>query len=201
MQVQQRNRVSTTVMQRVYDSKGKNFIEQKWENACDNSIPGTIPSYQEFCMDIWPGLLLHRIPDDDEEEGFDPDNSPIYDQFVTLCEELRDCQIHTQLKMQEYPHVAIRLGNASLKLPLHQVPYYVETGWTTIHEEKNKSFAFAHKCHQRDCLIHAWPTSREENTSQTYCKKFQLVGTKLYDVCRCSPRCLRPGTLAFVYSK
>lgn len=185
---------SDTVLKRIFDAQGSDYIEQHWYNAYLRAKDGTLPDFDEFENDIWPNLVRCAVKTADT-----PDCLDIYVQYCILAKELLECKLHTGQKMQNYPVMSVRNGADSLKLQLHQIPYHISTNWLDIGMEKA---VFAHSCHRANCIIHAWPTTRQNNTAQTYCKAFQLVGNRLHKVCQCKPQqCIQSGSLAYFTSQ
>jgi hypothetical protein len=186
-----------SVIERIRADKGEAWIETKYHEAvaAARTFP-TIP-FQIFRDFVYPDLLKHSIGEPDDNL----DCTDLFVQWLSLSHELEDCRLHTGLCIQDYPQVSTRLTTGeTVKLQLHQVPFFMECGWTSAAFDFAVDKVFAHCCHNRSCLVHAWPMSREQNNYQTYCKRIQLVDNTLHIVCRCEPRhCLQPGSLAFPF--
>lgn len=191
-----RTKTNTTVLSRIKKHYGSRFIRKQYKKALRKSERGTTLSYREFKVLLWPHLLKHGI---DVEK---PRRYKIYKQYVRLSCDLLACRLHTGQLLQGYPVVSCRLPDGcSVKLQLHQIPHYKRKGFKEIRKDaKSNNAVFAHSCHNQRCLVHATRTSKDENNHQTYCKCFQLVGNKLYKTCKHEPRCMCPGSKAFLYS-
>lgn len=194
----QRRSYPKPVLERIRDEKGEKWIKHKFKIALKASTRGGHVSLDYFRNNLWKPLYAHSVdPSEDCTEEF---LQKIYDQYVRLTPELNDCRLHTRTKQNGYPIHATRLksdeekrDDSSSKLQLHQVQWWLDNGCPEI----KRGDVFAHRCHNRLCLVHAVKTTRIVNNAQTYCKCFLIVGGELRHVCRHNPQCLNVGSSAF----
>jgi len=195
-----RKQCSTPVLVRFHNNKkyGRNWILLNYNHALKKATSGSTYTLKEFQIKMWPHLHRNRIIPNGETDYDLDDNrysKRFWKQFVKLTQELEDCKIHSGLIMNGYPYFSARQDDkSSEKLPLHQVPHYKDHGcddWT-------KKDVFAHRCHNKSCLVHAVRTDRKYNIAQSYCKAYKIVGETLYRDCNCRTKCIVPGCLAWV---
>lgn len=187
-----RKKSSVIILQKILDEKGKEYVENQYDNAWTN---GTYLSdkilNQEFEED-YPALKERRkyTPGNTRtsDETFDKYVKPkIKAQWLNMRGTL--CRYHVGMLQNGYPAVSVRLSDqSSAKLQLHQVPIWRKTGTVLV-----KGMTASHLCHKKKCLTCCVPEKTGVNTSRNYCPAYIIVNDILVVTCVHTPRCLRAG--------
>lgn len=188
---------SYTVLRQIYEqpSKGQVFLENSYNEALQRSFKQSESiCFYLFRVKLWPGFFRHRASSP-KLTRCDKHARQIYNQYIELTSKTL-CSEHMGLQQNGYPVLSTRYGiKSSVKVQLHQIPHYMGNGW--LFGPNDSELVFAHSCHNSLCLIHATPTTRQNNNSQTRCQCFQIVNYKLVNCCFHRPQCIRPGSMAF----
>lgn len=200
----QRQRNNVTVIERIAEEKGLEWIKDTWTTALLQTI-GLTPNYPTPAsfQHVYDALVRTRqyigIP-----AGPPPTLANVHGQYMVWAH-MSPCMIYTGQSQNGYPVVSTRLeNNDSVKLTLHMCPSLIAQNFDDNGNRLPGQAWYpgvgdvaSHPCHHKMCISCGYTATRDQNRTRNYCRPLALINDQLHIICFCNPVCTDLSSTAY----